>query len=141
MSSVTVTRPIWRRFWHAYRADAVAFVRAGGHAAAAADHQHTGGRPTATAAGQDRRCHDRAVELPPPAQAAFEAVEPLVGDEELVEAVEAGFADVYASLDPYREGDGFVSYTELTKADTRALAQEIDALAEELSRVPAQIQG
>jgi len=33
VSSVTVTRPIWRRFWHAYRGDALAFVRQGGHAA------------------------------------------------------------------------------------------------------------
>ena len=40
---------------------------------------------------------------------------------------------------PYRRGDGFVLYTDLTKADTRKLAQEIDALAEELSQVPAQI--
>jgi iron uptake system EfeUOB component EfeO/EfeM len=39
----------------------------------------------------------------------------------------------------HRHGDGFVSYTELTKADTRKLAQEIGALAEELSQVPAQI--
>ena len=49
--------------------------------------------------------------------------------------------DVYDSLKPYRRGDGFVSYTELTKADTRKLAQEIDALAELLSQVPAQIVG
>jgi iron uptake system component EfeO len=77
------------------------------------------------------------------AKAAFEAVEPLLSkkDPRLAKEIEASFEDVYASLKPYRRGDGFVSYTELTKADTRKLAQEIDALAEELSQVPAQIVG
>ncbi len=75
------------------------------------------------------------------AEAAFEAVEPLLSDKDpkLAKEIEAQFDKVYASLKPYRRGDGFVSYTELTKADTRKLAQEIDALAELLSQVPAQI--
>jgi iron uptake system component EfeO len=74
-------------------------------------------------------------------EAAFEAVQPLVEekDPKLVEEIEAGFKDVYASLEPYRKGEGFVSYTELTKADTRKLAQKIDALAENLSQTPALI--
>jgi iron uptake system component EfeO len=75
------------------------------------------------------------------AEAAFDAVEPLVQDPELVEEIETGFEDVQASLKPYRRGDGFVPYTELTKADTRKLAEEIDALAEELSQVPSQTVG
>ena len=77
------------------------------------------------------------------AEAAFEAVEPLLSkrDPKLAKEIEASFEDVYAALKPYRRGSGFVSYTELTKADTRKLAQEIDALAEELSQVPAQIVG
>lgn len=75
------------------------------------------------------------------AEVAFEAVEPLLSKKnpELAEEIEASFKDVYASLEPYRRGDGFVLYTELSKADTRKLAQEIDALAEELSQVPAEI--
>lgn len=75
------------------------------------------------------------------AEAAFEAVQPLVEekDPELVKQIEADFAAVYAALEPYRKGEGFVSYTELTKADTRKLAQKIDALAEELSQTPALI--
>jgi iron uptake system component EfeO len=75
------------------------------------------------------------------AESAFEAVEPLLSkdDPELAKEIEASFEDVYASLKPYERGDGFVSYTDLTKADTRKLAQEIDALAEELSEVPAKI--
>jgi iron uptake system component EfeO len=77
------------------------------------------------------------------AEAAFKAVKPLLEetDADLTSEIEASFEDVYASLKPYRRGDGFVSYTELTQADTRKLAQEIDALAEKLSQVPAQIVG
>jgi iron uptake system component EfeO len=77
------------------------------------------------------------------AEAAFEAVEPLLSkkDPKSAKEIEASFEDAYASLKPYRRGDGFVPYTELTKADTRKLAQEIDALAELLSQVPAQIVG
>ncbi len=75
------------------------------------------------------------------AEAAFDAIKPLLSKQnpELVKEAEEHFEDVYAALEPYRRGDGFVPYTELTKADTRKLAQEIDALAEELSQVPAQI--
>ncbi len=76
-------------------------------------------------------------------EAAFEAVEPLLSaeDPKLAKEIEADFEKVYAALEPYREGDGFVSYTELTKADTRKLAQSIDVLAEKLSQVPAVIVG
>ena len=74
-------------------------------------------------------------------EAAFEAVKPLVedADPKLVGQIEAGFEGVYEALEPYRRGDGFVTYDELNKADTRRLAQEIDALAEDLSQVPALI--
>jgi iron uptake system component EfeO len=74
-------------------------------------------------------------------EAAFEAVKPLLdeSDPDLAAEIESHFKAVFNSLEPYRTADGFVSYTELTKADTRKLAREIDALAEELSRVPAEI--
>jgi iron uptake system component EfeO len=79
------------------------------------------------------------------AEAAFEAVEPLLSkkDPKLAKQIEASFEEVYASLEPYERSNdvGFVYYTELTKADTRKLAQKIDALAELLSEVPAQIIG
>jgi iron uptake system component EfeO len=75
------------------------------------------------------------------AEAAVEAVKPLVAkkDPKLAKEIEAQFNDVYAALKPYRRGDGFVSYAELTQADTRKLAQEIDALAELPSELPALI--
>ena len=74
-------------------------------------------------------------------QVAFESVEPLLSksDPELAKEIEADFDKVYATLKPYERGDGFVSYTELTKTDTRKLAQSIDTLAEKLSQVPAAI--
>ena len=74
-------------------------------------------------------------------EAAFEAVEPLLSktDPELAKEIEADFKKVYAALKPYETADGFVSYEELTKADTRKLAQSIDTLAEKLSQVPAVI--
>lgn len=75
------------------------------------------------------------------AEAAFEAVKPLLdeSDPELSGAIEADFKAVFAELQPYRRGNGFVSYTELSQADTRKLAQSIDTLAEKLSQVPAAV--
>ena len=76
-------------------------------------------------------------------QVAFESVEPLLSksDPKLAKEIEADFEAVYKALEPYEteSGDGFVLYTELTKADTRKLAQSIDTLAEKLSQVPAAI--
>jgi iron uptake system component EfeO len=74
-------------------------------------------------------------------EAAFEAVKPLLDetDPDLAGEIEADFKMVFNSLEPYRTADGFVPYTELTKADTRKLATGIDTLAEKLSLVPAEI--
>jgi iron uptake system component EfeO len=74
-------------------------------------------------------------------EAAFEAVKPLLepDDADLAGEIEADFKMVFNSLEPYRTKDGFVSYTELTKADTKKLAVGIDTLAETLSLVPAAI--
>jgi iron uptake system component EfeO len=73
--------------------------------------------------------------------AAFEAVKPLLdkAGADLSGEIEADFKMVFNSLEPYRTEDGFVSYTELTKADTRKLATGIDTLAEKVSQVPAAI--
>jgi iron uptake system component EfeO len=74
---------------------------------------------------------------------AFESVKPLMEkqDPQLVKEIEKDFAAVYAALKPYEteKWPGFVLYEELTKADTRKLAQTIDTLAENLSLVPAEI--
>jgi len=74
-------------------------------------------------------------------EAAFEAVKPLLdeSDSDLAGEIEADFKAVFNSLEPYRTDDGFVPYTDLTKADTKKLAVGIDTLAEKLSLVPAAI--
>jgi iron uptake system component EfeO len=73
--------------------------------------------------------------------AAFEAVKPLLDatDADLSGEIEADFKMVFNSLEPYRRADGFVLYTDLTKADTKKLAVAIDTLAEKISQVPAAI--
>jgi iron uptake system component EfeO len=75
------------------------------------------------------------------AQAAFEAVKPILEtkDPDLAADVDAKFAAVTAALAPYRAGTTFVAYTALTNADTKALAQAIDALAEPLSKVSKEV--
>ncbi len=77
------------------------------------------------------------------AQAAFESVAPIVEarNEELDEQIDGRFAAVNKALAGYRRGDGFVSYTALTRADKRKLSRAIDALAEPLSKVPSLIVG
>jgi len=74
-------------------------------------------------------------------EVAFEAVKPLLdeSDPDLSGEIEADFKMVFNSLEPYRTANGFVSYTELTKVDTKKLALAIDTLAERLSQVPAEI--
>jgi len=77
------------------------------------------------------------------AQVAWEAVAPLMEKTQpkLSKEINEDFEAVYAALKPYERKayPGFVYYGELTKADTRKLAQVIDTLAQNLSLVPAQI--
>jgi iron uptake system component EfeO len=77
------------------------------------------------------------------AQVAFETTAPLIEKEQptLIKGVAADYATVFAALKPYERTayPGFVYYGELTKADTRKLAQVIDALAEKSAQIPAQI--
>jgi iron uptake system component EfeO len=70
-------------------------------------------------------------------EAAFEALGPTLEerDPELVAEIEERFAGVYETLEPYREGDGWVPYTEVTEDERRQISQSVDALAEPLSRI------
>jgi len=56
-------------------------------------------------------------------------------DRDLAEKLETRFASTENALDQYKQGDGYVRYTDLTEVDTRRLAAEIDALADGLSKV------
>ena len=72
---------------------------------------------------------------------AFESAKPLLAaeDPELSRTIEARFAAAQGVLDRHRRGDGWVLYTELSEAETRALSQAIDALAEPLSEAPGKL--
>jgi len=76
--------------------------------------------------------------------ARLEAVKPLLvakgaKNADLASEIDSRFAAVTAALEPYRRGTTFVAYTDLTQADTKALSQVIDALAEPLSKVSKQV--
>jgi iron uptake system component EfeO len=77
------------------------------------------------------------------ARAAFDAVVPILvkKDPTLAADIEGKFTAVDAALAPYRTGTTFVAYTALTREDTKALAQVVDALAEPLSQVGKQVVG
>lgn len=71
--------------------------------------------------------------------AAFKAIRPLVAakDAALAGTIDRQFASTDAALDKYKTaGDGFVLYTALTKTQTRALAAQVEALADSLAKVP-----
>ena len=73
------------------------------------------------------------------ARAAYTSLQELIESHDPALSAELAerFADVDVALDPYRTGDGFVLYTDLTNEDTRELSRVIDALAEPLSGVAA----
>jgi len=78
------------------------------------------------------------------ARAAFDLLRPALveqGRAQLVARIDARFAAVQRGLDRYRRGTqlGFALYGELTPADRRAFAQQVDALAEPLSTVAAAV--
>jgi iron uptake system component EfeO len=77
------------------------------------------------------------------AEVAFEFVKPVVERQnpELVAEIETRLADLEREMEPYRRGDGWVSYEKLDESERRALSQKVDALAEPLSRVGRVLSG
>jgi iron uptake system component EfeO len=75
-------------------------------------------------------------------QAAFGLLAPAVRkrDPKLAATIDERFTAVLGALEPYRRGDGFVSYDTVGEAERRALSRQVDALAEPLSQVAAVIQ-
>ncbi|WP_372697059.1 iron uptake system protein EfeO [Arthrobacter sp. JSM 101049] len=75
------------------------------------------------------------------ARIAYEDLRPLLaaGDKDLDASLEKNFSQLQELLDQYRNGDGFVSYTELSKAQIRELGASVDSLAEPLSRLTAAV--
>lgn len=77
------------------------------------------------------------------ARVAFEFVKPVVKrqDPDLVAQIETCFESLEREISPYRQGDGWVSYENVSEEQRRELSQKIDALAEPLSRVGRVLNG
>jgi iron uptake system component EfeO len=71
------------------------------------------------------------------AKRAYEALRPIVEEKDpaLAEDLDRRFAVTEAVLAKYAQGDGYVLYTTLTRADTRAMAAQVNALADALAQV------
>lgn len=76
------------------------------------------------------------------ARQVFVVLKPIIkqSDPELAKTIEIEFDHVYTALDGYKNGDEYVSYTELGDSDTKKLSQAVDALAEPLSRMAASLE-
>ena len=74
---------------------------------------------------------------------AVQQLRPVVADRrpDLATALDTQFASATAELQTYRSGDGYVGYTDLTPDQTRGLSDSINALAAQVSKVPAVIAG
>ncbi len=75
------------------------------------------------------------------ARVGYEGVEPLLAqkDPDLADQLDARFAELQELLDAQREGDGFVSYDDLSSAEVKALSDAVNALSEPLSRLTAAV--
>ena len=75
------------------------------------------------------------------AEAGFHALQPALEqvDPDLVVEIEGQFDQMYALLQQHARGDGFVLYDTLSEKQTQELARQVDALAETLSQVPAEV--
>ena len=75
------------------------------------------------------------------ARIAFEVLEPALRtkDDALAEELTTRFAELQALLDRYRDGDGFVLYTDLTADQVKELSDAVNALSEPLSRLTAAV--
>ena len=75
------------------------------------------------------------------AKVAWEGVQPIVEakDADLADQLTTRFDELQALLDEQREGDGFVSYDELTPEEVKAFSDSVNALSEPLSRLTAAV--
>lgn len=71
------------------------------------------------------------------ARIAFTSLRPALEkkDKALATTISTRFDGLQKELDRHRKGDGFVSYTDLTSAQVKALSTKVDALSEPLARL------
>ncbi len=75
-------------------------------------------------------------------QSALETLRSVVSERNpaLQKTLDARFGELNKLLESHRVNGSFVSYTKLTDADIKALTVSLDALAEEVSKVPAVVE-
>jgi len=75
------------------------------------------------------------------ARVGYEGVQPILeaNDPQLAKTLTKRFADLQKLLDAQREGEGFVTYDELTQAEIKDLSDAVNALSEPLSRLTAAV--
>jgi iron uptake system component EfeO len=76
-------------------------------------------------------------------QAAVQSLRPAIAaaDPDLAAALDAAFMSTQAELAQYASGDGFVPYTDLTPQQVQGLSDSLNALAAQVSQVPALVAG
>ena len=74
---------------------------------------------------------------------AVQSLRPLIAERDpgLATSLDAQFQAARSQLDAYRQGAGWTTYTALTQDQTRGLSDAINALAAQVSKVPAVIAG
>ncbi|GAA4316491.1 iron uptake system protein EfeO [Klenkia terrae] len=76
-------------------------------------------------------------------QTAIASLRPVIAeaDPDLAAALDSAFAATQADLAQFASGDGFLLYTELTAEQLQGLSDSINALAAQVSQVPAVVAG
>jgi iron uptake system component EfeO len=71
-------------------------------------------------------------------ETAIATMQPIISakNQALMDKITTQFATVRDSVNTYRSGDGYVSYTEVTPDQRKELSNQIDALSATLSQVP-----
>uniref|UniRef100_UPI0025939000 EfeM/EfeO family lipoprotein n=1 Tax=uncultured Gordonia sp. TaxID=198437 RepID=UPI0025939000 len=71
-------------------------------------------------------------------ETAIATLQPIIAakNPQLMDTITAQFATVRDSVNTYRSGDGYVSYTEVSADQRKAMSNQIDALSATLSQVP-----
>ncbi len=75
------------------------------------------------------------------ARVGYEGVQPIVEqkDEALAKELTTRFVDLQVLLDEHREGDGFITYDQLSVDEVKQLSDAVNALSEPLSRLTAAV--
>ncbi|MFW0784554.1 iron uptake system protein EfeO [Gordonia sp. CPCC 206044] len=76
-------------------------------------------------------------------ETAIATMQPIIAakDPQLMDKITGQFGEVRTAINQFREGDGYVSYTQVTPEQRKDLSNKIDALSATLSQVPGLVLG